>query len=93
MKEEPIENIPEGGLAQMQDGSMLCTVCQKVFKNTPTGMQHFQEQHMSNQQVQCEICYQVLKNKRYRAMHYKRSHKISGSAIKNMIVPKPKLNQ
>ena len=85
------ESFPQGGLAEMNDGSHLCTVCQKIFKDVKTGIQHFNEQHQATQQAQCQICHQVFKNKRYRAMHYKRNHKISGSAIKNMIVPKPKL--
>ena len=75
-----------GGLVVDDDGTTLCTLCNKRLTTFDIGKRHYKEVHTPGGTITCQICKAVMKKRSF-YLHAKQIHGISAKALKNVIKP------
>ena len=75
-----------GGLVVDDDGTTLCTLCNKRLTTFDIGKRHFKEVHTPGGTITCQICKAVMKKRSF-YLHAKQIHGMSAKALKNIIKP------
>lgn len=88
--EDPLENA--SGVASKRDGGGCCLTCGKTYSLLRNAKRHYQEVHLSTNQVfKCKFCGKVFNRKRYRDEHLSKKHGVKMKDLKKVHTVKPKV--